>query len=706
MSIRVTGMVSGLDTESIIQQLVAAKQTKIDTQTKAQTKLSWKQEIWSDLSTKLKNLQQKYISNMRFSTAYTKKTTTVSDSSVVSVITGDDAVEGVQSLQVNQLAKTGYLTGAKLEAEDGSTLTALSTLGDLGFTGSGSFTVNTGDTSVDIDVTESTTISDVLTKLQSAGLNASFDEGNQRLFVSSKKSGADYDFSITANDSDGLSALSSLGLLEDVSQNTDSETYKKYAEYAQYVGADDDETIANLKSAGLVDSAVAESVESYLSKYKSILSAKTSSQETIDAINEKYSSSTLSSVDEYESSLSEANAAVAELEEELENEEDEEKKAELEEKLATAKETVTELEEKLADAQTLEDETANIASYESQLEEISEYINVTTGTDEDGNTTYEVTATDKLTDEVAQEYLEKANLAYSVINGEVSSELYATKVNGQDAVITLNGAEFTSNDNTFEINGLTFTALNETEEGKSVTVTTSQDTDGIYDMIKEFLTEYNSIINEMTALYNADSASGYEPLTDDEKESMTESEIEKYEEKIKDALLRRDEDLSSITSALKSVMSSGIEVNGETLYLFDFGIETLGYFSAADNEQNAYHIDGDPDDSSTSGNSDKLKSMIASDPDTVVSFFTKLAQNLYSTMSNLSSSVDGYRTYGSFYNDKKMQSDYDDYTTKIEELEEKLADYEDKWYAKFSAMETALAKMQSNASAVTSLLGG
>ena len=53
-----------------------------------------------------------------------------------------------------------------------------------------------------------------------------------------------------------------------------------------------------------------------------------------------------------------------------------------------------------------------------------------------------------------------------------------------------------------------------------------------------------------------------------------------------------------------------------------------------------------------------------------------------------------------------MKSDYDNYTSKIAEQEKKLAEYEDRWYAKFSAMETALAKMQQNASAVTSLLGG
>ena len=55
---------------------------------------------------------------------------------------------------------------------------------------------------------------------------------------------------------------------------------------------------------------------------------------------------------------------------------------------------------------------------------------------------------------------------------------------------------------------------------------------------------------------------------------------------------------------------------------------------------------------------------------------------------------------------RKMTSDYNDYKTKISELEEKLNDYEDKWYSKFSKMETALAKLQSNSSAVTSLLGG
>lgn len=502
MAMRLTGLMSGMDTESIIQQLVEAKSTKVETAKKDQTKLEWQTEIWKDLNTKLKNLQTKYLDNMRFSSAYSKKTTKVSNENAVSVITGENAVNGVQDLSIDKLAKTAYLTGGKVSKREGASseeLSALTKMSDLmDFSNGGAKTLTLKDANgkeiKEISLTADTTISDVLTELKDAGLNASFDANQQRFFISAKESGQDNNFTLSG-DTDAMEAL----------------------------GLD----IGN----------------------------------------------------------------------------------------------------------------------------------------------------------------------------------HATFISGQNAQITLNGAVFESSNNVFEINGLTFTALSETN-GQNVTVTTQQDTDGIYDMIKNFLKEYNSIINEMDKLYNADSAKGYEPLTDEEKESMSESEIEKYEQKIKDSLLRRDSSVNSVSSALKQTMMKGIQVNGKTMYLTNFGIETLSYFTAADNEKNAYHIDGDPDDTDTSKNADKLKSMIATDPDTVISFFTQLSQNLYTEMSNQSKSVEGYRSFGSFYDDKKMKTDYDDYTSKIKELEEKLADYEDKWYSKFAAMETAMAKMQQNASAVTSLLGG
>lgn len=707
MAMRLSGLMSGMDTESIISQLVEAKSTKVNTVKRTQIKSNWKQEAWSDLNKKLKNLQSKYVSNMRFTSSYAKKTTSVSNSSAVSVITGGNAVDGVQSLEINQLAKTGYLTGGEMKDASGNKAsnTALTKLSDLGVTGEGTFSVKTGSGSVDVNVTGDMTISDVLNKFKDAGLNASFDEKNQRFFISAKGSGAANDFSITASDANGDSALAALGLK--TSLNSDKATLKQYQQYNNYyVAGDKDQTLANMKS--LIDSSVASKTDSYLSQYKSAKDTITNAQAKIDEINEKYAGSVLGSVEDYTSQLETKNAALEELKKQKDDESlTQEQKDALDEQIKSAEEEIKSLEEKKADAQTLQTSTDSIAKANEQLTDIAKYVHVAE-TEVEGKKEYSATATDLLKQEESDQLYAKAEYAHNVISNydpDAPTTGGATKISGQDAIITLNGAKFTNDTNVFEVNGLTFTALSETKEGESITVTTQNDTDGIYDMVKNFLKEYNSIINEIDKLYNADSTRSYEPLLSEEKEAMSDTEVEEYEKKIKDGILRGDSTLGTVRDGLKSVLSSGINVNGKTMYLSNFGINTLDYFSAADNEKNAYHIDGDSDDENTSGNADVLKGLISSDPDMVISFFTQLSQNLNTKMSDMSKSVDGYRSYGSFYDDKKMKTDYDNYTTKISEMEEKLNDYEDKWYSKFSKMETAMAKMQSKTSALSGLLG-
>lgn len=704
MALRMTGLVSGMDTETIIKELVAVKRTKVDAAKKNQTKLDWKQETWKTLNNKLKNLQSKYLNNMRFSTAYAKKATSVSNSSAVSVLTGENAVNGVQSLEIKKLAKTGYLTGAKI-GSDTNKYTALSKLSDItdSITGEGTLNLTVGDSITQIKVNGDSTISDVLTQIKNAGLNASFDANNQRFFISAKQSGAANDFSLTVSDSNGAAALSAMGLA--VNLNSDETALKDYQKYAAYyVAGDRDATLANMQT--MIDSTVASRKNSYLEQYKSTKASIIATQDKINEINEKYAGGSLKTAAEYGTDIEAKNREISDLKASMEGMNEADKEA-ANTRIEALQAEVTDLTEKRADATTLETQQLTLESLNTELAHIQSYVNVTETTVDD-KTTYDVTPTTKLTDEVKDMYYNKAAYASQVIadyDESDTTQTGATKISGQDAVINLNGAEFTDNDNVFEINGLTFTALAETKPGESITVTTQNDTDGIYDMIKGFFKEYNAIINEMDKLYNADSTK-LEPLTDEEKEAMSESEVEKWEQKIKDSLLRRDSSLSDVSSAMKNILLGGVEVNGKTMYLSDFGINTLGYFNAPDNEKNAYHIDGDMDDSNSAGNADKLKGLISSDADTVISFFSSLSNMMYNKMSSLSTSVEGYRSYGNFFDDKKMKSDYTDYTSRIEELEKKLADYEDKWYAKFSAMETALAKLQSNTNAVTSLLGG
>lgn len=323
----------------------------------------------------------------------------------------------------------------------------------------------------------------------------------------------------------------------------------------------------------------------------------------------------------------------------------------------------------------------------------------------------------------------------------------ASIVDAQDSEIELNEATFTSSNNKYSINGLTIDCLAETGNSE-ISITTSVDTQGMYDQIKDIFSQYNSLMKEMYTLYNADSAKGYEPLTDEEKDSMSDSEVEKWEEKIKNALLRRDDTLDSIMSVMKNAMTSSYYVynggaitfdsknnyykcNGEALKdsngsyitsetalkswvsannvkkysLSSFGIKTEAYASmTSNNTQGSYHIDGDSDDDVSKNNTDVLMNMLNSDPDTVSGFMKQLVSGLYSAIDTKMKSVTGLSSSYTIYNDIEMAKEYSDYTDTISKWEDKLTDLEDYYYKKFAAMESALATLQGQSSSLSSLL--
>lgn len=329
----------------------------------------------------------------------------------------------------------------------------------------------------------------------------------------------------------------------------------------------------------------------------------------------------------------------------------------------------------------------------------------------------------------------------------LSKEGGASIVDAQDSEIELNGAKFTSANNTYTVNGLTIDCLAETGNSE-ISITTSVDTQSMYDQVKSFLSQYNSLMKEMDSLYNADSAKGYEPLTDSEKDQMTDTEVEKWEEKIKAALLRRDDTLDGIMSTMKNAMSTSYYIyngnavtydsdkqyykcngnaiknsdgsyvtsasqlklwasaNGAKKYsLSSFGIKTEAYATmTANSSQDAYHIDGDADDSVSKNNSDVLMNMLSSDPDTVSSFMKQLTSGLYSAIDTKMKSVKGLSSSYTIYNDIEMAREYSDYTDTISKWEDKLTDLEDSYYKKFAAMESALASLQSQSSSLSSLL--
>lgn len=622
--IRITGMNSGLDTEAIITELASARSIKVQNIEKDRTKLSWKVDAWKELNKKIYSLYSEVVSDMRFDYAYAKKTTKVSDPNAVTVMTAGDAMNGVQSLKINKLSKTAYLTGASVDASSSEKLLAnMEGLDWLSDESKGvTFKVKVGSEEKQIRITGYDTLKSVADKFKEVGLDAKFDEKTKRFFIASKTQGAAGNFEISPIIS---------GLPKELAEGL-KEVPKAWSDLTEG------------ERQGKIES-------DYTSARDSIIAAN---NEVIKKFNAEGSSNQSYGLKEVPD---EADWALANL-----------------------------------------DKTP--ADYEKVVKDIIEANNKIIANEDAAKKEYTdvMKALGLLTKEAAQSY-----------GADTTSGQYATKITGEDAEIELNGATFTSATNTFEINGLTMTVQKETGD-TPITLTTEQDTSGIYDVIKNFITKYSELINEMDKLYNAASASKYQPLTKEEKDAMSETEVEEWEKKIKESLLRRDTTLSSVSSALKKVMlethlPGKIGRNdAQDIYLSYFGIETLGYFKAKDNEKNAYHINGNPDDVDTKGFEDKLKKAIATEPDTVIEFFQTLSKNLYTTLEDKMSRTE-YSSSFTVYNDKQMDIELKSYDSKIIAEQKKLNDYIDGWYKKFSQMEVALSKMNSAQSSVSGLFG-
>ena len=750
MSIRLTGMASNLDTDSMVQELVKASSAKKETLEKEQTALGWKQKAWSDLNTKIYNFFNKTLDNMKYQGSYGKKSTTIADTSIATVVAGDSAVNGSQKLAVTQLATSGYLTGGKLSGSN----TASTTMAGLGAIAEGeTAAIDVNGTTININ--GSTTIQSFVSQLNDAGVNASFDATNQRFFISAKESGADADFTIAAHDANGLKALQNMKLMTagDATNNSD---YIKWANMTDEELAAEATTESAKRANAFYNSVLSlQSSNEELQKEKEKLAAKKSDYLASDVYKNAMKETDPSGINTLEDNLMLLKDKISTIEEETKS------YAELSAKKEAGETLTAEEEAKLAELSTDEKKASwasldtykknlntlqTCADYDTSMANIDTTIATNNTTIADYQKYYNTTmdaegkvtanATDLMKNTVQTEFENKRTTAKEAIaaaNGMTGDLNGAARIAGQDAKIQLNGAEFTSKTNSFTVNGLTITANalsdisstttkyydadgNEVPEGtagatakttnnyKTTAINTTDDVDGIYKMIKNFFSEYNTLINEMDSLYNASSSKGYQPLTSEEKDSMTDTEVEAWEKKIKDALLRKDSTLGTTISNMKMSMMSSFTVDGKTTSLSDYGIETLGYFLAADNEKGAYHIAGDSTDTNTSEAEDKLKTAIANDPSGVVSFFTQLSTALHGKLNTQM----GRTTYSSFkkvYEDKKMQEEYDGYTTKIAAQEKKLTALEDRYYSQFTAMEVAMSKLNSQQSSLSSLLG-
>ncbi|WP_214715995.1 flagellar filament capping protein FliD [Exiguobacterium sp. s151] len=268
---------------------------------------------------------------------------------------------------------------------------------------------------------------------------------------------------------------------------------------------------------------------------------------------------------------------------------------------------------------------------------------------------------------------------------------------GTDASFTVNGIPMTQSSNTVTIDNMTVTLKSEFASG-AVTLSAATDTQKIFDNIKGFVDKYNETIDLMNKKVREERFRSFAPLTQAQRDELSDDEIKKWEEKAMSGMLRGDTIVRSAMDTMRGKWSSATSSTNEDgmKQLFQIGLSTGADFT------NGGKIEL---------NEEKLKAAIEKDPDQVYQLFTNaesgLLPQIRDAATNSRSSItriagadgSGAPTYS-------MGREMTQIDTRIKRLNDLLVDKENAYYRRFAAMETAMNQANSQAASLQQFLGG
>jgi len=316
-----------------------------------------------------------------------------------------------------------------------------------------------------------------------------------------------------------------------------------------------------------------------------------------------------------------------------------------------------------------------------------------------GTTQDKVVATSKATGEDA--ILEVSGDFFNTVLGLDN----ANKEAGKNAVFELNGLQTERASNSFMVNGINFNLKGLTPgglAGAATSVTIENDVDAIYNNIKSFVDKYNEIIDLINKEVKEEKFSDYQPLTKEEKDAMSESEIEKWEAKARSGTLRSDAILTQVATEIRLTMSQMVSGIGDTKTLSDIGINTGTYW---EDENGKLKID-----------EEDLRAAIAEDPGAVEKIFNNssevkaeqgLVRRLYDTLDKAIKNVTSEAgSAAALYDQSYLSEAVRRIDKDIIALEDRLEQVEARYWRQFTAMERAISSMNQQSSWLSAQLGG
>ncbi len=281
----------------------------------------------------------------------------------------------------------------------------------------------------------------------------------------------------------------------------------------------------------------------------------------------------------------------------------------------------------------------------------------------------------------------------------------AVEQGGQNAKFTINGLETERTSNTFEISGVTFT-LKDTfsTSDPSVSISISNNTEAVFENIKNFIDKYNETIEKIQNKISEERYRDYPPLTDEQKEAMSEKQIELWEEKAKSGLLRRDPILSSGLSQMRLNFYEPVSneaINPKYKQLASIGITT-----------SPNYLDGGKliiDEA-------KLKAAIEEDPESIEKLFISsgttdsekgIMTRLYDTIDNIMEKINERAGKSTWTNNQfTIGKNLLDLERRIDAFEDRLKQIEDRYWRQFTAMEEAIQRANQQSMYLMNAFGG
>lgn len=342
----------------------------------------------------------------------------------------------------------------------------------------------------------------------------------------------------------------------------------------------------------------------------------------------------------------------------------------------------------------------------------------------------------KANNEASAELLNKLHLAsYDGQNNTLGSAITfeTDKMNvaatGTNAKATIDGKTYESDTNKLNVANVIYnfngvSAKNADGTYQASTISVSQDTDKIVDNVKKFVETYNTLIDSLNTKYREEKNTDYKPLTKKQESEMTESQINKWNEKAKSGLLYHDNNIYSIISDMREALYT--EVDAVDTVLTDARGNKYSY-----NSMSSIGITSSTNQGHITLDEEKLKKALTEDPDCVYQLFASDQDSTYISGSTNKNQSDTYTSKSDYLNTGIANRLYNSMTTNIRNLESYagtsketddesylgklitnmntkmtsfqtlMKSYESKLYKKYDAMEVALSKLGAQLSYIT-----